>query len=181
MMKWWKPPSCQPWPIYFFAIDPGWWVLRSTMWYFAFLVSAAKHNVILFGECCKAQCDTLLFNWTCSGIGDQWPLTFLQNTLWSLQICPRTICHLFKWICTMRKKVEKCTAGQSTWTLFSKQCCEDLDKWWCCFSWFVVRFCLSLQLPVEKIPNLVKYQLIAGQDCGNKLKATAVYRMRAVH
>ena len=120
------------------------------------LVSAAKHNVILFGECCKAQCDTLLFNWTCSGIGDQWPLTFLQNTLWSLQICPRTICHLFKWICTMRKKVEKCTAGQSTWTLFSKQCCGDLDKWWCCFSWF----CLSLQLPVEKIPNLVNYQLI---------------------
>ena len=107
-------------------------------------------QLTLVGECCKAQCDSLLFNWTCSGIGDQWPLTFLQNTLWSLQICPRTICHLFKWICTMRKKVEKCTAGQSTWTLFSKQCCGDLDKW--CFSWFVVRFCLSLQLPVEKFP-----------------------------
>ena len=114
-------------------------------------------QLTLVGECCKAQCDTLLFNWTCSGIGDQWPLTFLQNTLWSLQICPRTICHLFKWICTMRKKVEKCTAGQSTWTLFSKQCCGDLDK--CCFSWFVVRFCLSLQLPVEKIPNLVNYAI----------------------
>ena len=148
MMKWWKPPSCQPWPIYFFAIDPGWWALQSTMWYF--LVSAEKHNAVIL--CFSIEHSI--------GIGDQWPLTFLQNTLWSLQICPRTICHLFKWICTMRKKVEKCTAGQSTWTLFSKQCCGDLDKWRCCFSWFVVlRFCLSLQLPVEKIPNLVNYAL----------------------
>ena len=43
MMKWWKPPSCQPWPIYFFAIDPGWWVLQSTMWYFAFQLNMQRH------------------------------------------------------------------------------------------------------------------------------------------
>ena len=75
MMKWWKPPSCQPWPIYFFAIDPGW------CW------SAAKHNVILFGECCKAQCDTLLFWWVLQST--MWYFAFqlnMQRHRWSMTI-----------------------------------------------------------------------------------------------